>query len=172
MPVTTSIHQTQGNNRGTSKRFSKIEGKKRETHLTSQLAILRILIISPSSTEPMENVISTTEILVRKGLLLKLSVELVHNVLWLVHSIEQRERDVNLFRVGDFEEGGMDDGTGFEELDALHNLLAAPAESIDPFRQHTRNRGKYVGEGGEAVPICLDPSSRRRAMVFKISGSS
>jgi hypothetical protein len=109
------------------------QGWKGETHLTSQLAILRVFIIGPSGTEPMEDLISVTEVLVRKRLLLKLLVYFVHRLLWLVLRIDQRERDRNLVRVGDFEEGRMNNGSGLEELDRLDDLLAAPAEAIDAF---------------------------------------
>jgi hypothetical protein len=80
----------------------------------SQLGILGITIIGPSSTKPMENLVSTTETLLSERLLFKDTVELVHSFLILILGIDQGEWTGDLFRVGGFEERGVDDGSSFE----------------------------------------------------------
>jgi len=79
----------------------------------------------------MENFISMAEALLSKWFSLKDIVKSVHGLFVLVCGIDQSEGNRDLFGIGNFEEGRMDDGGCFEKLDPLDDLLASPAKPID-----------------------------------------
>ena len=79
----------------------------------------------------MENFITMTKTFWSKRFLLNDFEKLVHHLFILVLGIEQGKWSSDLFCVGEFEKGWVDDSSSFKEFDRVNNLFASPAESID-----------------------------------------
>jgi len=79
----------------------------------------------------MEYFISMAEALLPKWFFLKDFIKPFHGLFVFICGIDQSEWNRDLFGVGNFKEGGVDDGGGFEKLVPLDDLLASPAKPID-----------------------------------------